>query len=417
MRPKKTSPIKGIDSTNFIFKHKNGKMDQPVAPQLFSQSKRIPIELLQLLLNIFRDAFPSHSKDNIADLIQQVKQYLYNRDFKEAFGREEYLEAYAVRWSPSRALAYINIFCSLPILSSCILSAQPGQFNYVKDDTVAKPGNPNPPSAFNESPNSVLEDGKQGNVTRIVCIGAGGGAETVAFGGLLKHLQEPPPGQQTASEGVLASGERLQGMRLEITAIDVAEWTSIVSRLQSGITTAPQLHKYASTEAKASNRPLVGPSAYAVRFVQQDILNMGLADLAATFTDVPLITLMFTLNELYSTSISATTNLLLSLTMLLSPGALLLIVDSPGSYSTVKLGTSSASQDGRDSKRYPLQWLLDHTLLESAAIGSSINASAGGNQWEKLESRESEWFRLPEELVYPIDLEDMRYQVHLYRRL
>jgi 25S rRNA (uracil2843-N3)-methyltransferase len=101
---------------------------------------------------------------------------------------------------------------------------------------------------------------------------------------------------------------------------------------------------------------------------------------------------------------------------MLSPGALLLVVDSPGSYSTVSIGKTSDSGDESKKKRYPMQWLLDHTLLESAAISNSKNAS-GEHQWEKLESRNSEWFRLSDDLRYPVDLEDMRYQIHLYRRL
>jgi 25S rRNA (uracil2843-N3)-methyltransferase len=38
-------------------------------------------------------------------------------------------------------------------------------------------------------------------------------------------------------------------------------------------------------------------------------------------------------------------------------------------------------------------------------------------KWEKLVSDESRWFRLQESLKYPIPLENMRCQVHLFRRL
>ena len=39
----------------------------------------------------------------------------------------------------------------------------------------------------------------------------------------------------------------------------------------------------------------------------------------------------------------------------------------------------------------------------------------GAVTWEKLESADSVWFRLAEGLRYPIPLENMRYQMHLYR--
>jgi 25S rRNA (uracil2843-N3)-methyltransferase len=78
-----------------------------------------------------------------------------------------------------------------------------------------------------------------------------------------------------------------------------------------------------------------------------------------------------------------------------------------------------------------MHWLLDHTLLKVAA-SASLGAEEENGQseakdkrareqecprWEKLKEEESTWFRLPEGLNYPLELEDMRYQLHLYRRL
>jgi len=59
---------------------------------------------------------------------------------------------------------------------------------------------------------------------------------------------------------------------------------------------------------------------------------------------------------------------------------------------------------GRQSKKYPMLWLLDKIL-----------SSAEDCAWARLESHASIWFRLSEKLDYPIPLEDMRYQMHLYR--
>lgn len=387
-------------------KHQKTEVDKSNSSPPLSLSSKIPTELLQRLLNVFNSALYCHTEHDLSTLIQQVKQCLFKRDFANAFGRVEFLEAYAVRWSPSRALAYTHILCGIPILATCLLSKRLDSL----DDTEQQ---------FSTESSDLFRVAKEhkADVSRVVCIGAGGGAEIVALGGFLEHLQEDLSIQQRVSGICQSLHQKLPRVHLDITAIDIAEWDSVIERLHYGITKAPTPSQYASAETKAASCPLVDPSAYAVRFVQQDVLNMDVTDLTATFAEVPLVTLMFTLNELYSTSMTATTKFLLSLTMLLKPGALLLVVDSPGSYSTVKLGSSSESHDECDLKKYPMQWLLDHTLLESATIGSSKNASAGNDQWEKLVSRESEWFRLPKELVYPIDLEDIRYQVHLYRRL
>ena len=52
--------------------------------------------------------------------------------------------------------------------------------------------------------------------------------------------------------------------------------------------------------------------------------------------------------------------------------------------------------------------------MQTSNVGSSKNAS-GEKQWEKVHAQDSRWFRLPKGLRYPIELEDMRYQVHLYK--
>ena len=158
---------------------------------------------------------------------------------------------------------------------------------------------------------------------------------------------------------------------------------------------------------------------------QQDVLKATQGDLATAVGDAGLVTLMFTLNELYSTSLGSTTKMLLHLTSIMERGALLLVVDSPGSYSTVNMGnlpheeseSTGSTEPGTTQKRYRMQWLLDHTLLENATVIDSENGSH--KQWTKLESEESKWFRLPrlKKLQYPLELEDMRYQMHLYQHM
>lgn len=376
-------------------------------PRVPSKSKNVPVELQQLLLNIFNNAFRENYNSKSSGLIQRTKQHLFNREFNHAFGSEDLREAYAMRWSPSRALAYMQIFTHLiPLTRRLVSDCGPGQ------------GAIDQPQDALANAHNLAEDAEEprGKNNRIVCIGAGAGAEIVALGGYLRLLSNGPDFEsQKVIKQDKGQDRSISLQRVEITAVDVADWGSVVDRLQSNLTVAPPLSQYASDEAKAANTALIGTSAMVLNFVKQDVLTMPMDQMPAIFADALLVTLMFTLNELYTSSMSATTNLLLALTMLLPTGALLLVVDSPGSYSTVSVGNASEA-DGRPTKNYPMQWLLDHTLLESAAIGSSKNASAE-HQWEKVESQDSEWFRLPSELRYPIALEDMRYQMHLYRRL
>jgi 25S rRNA (uracil2843-N3)-methyltransferase len=64
-----------------------------------------------------------------------------------------------------------------------------------------------------------------------------------------------------------------------------------------------------------------------------------------------------------------------------------------------------------------MQWLLDHTLLNQVAEKGAERRKEEAAKWEKIHEDESRWFRLNSALEYPMELENMRMQVHLYRRL
>lgn len=335
-----------------------------------SNAPLIPLELQQLLLNIFKNAFAERFAADMKPLIQEVKGHLYNRDFATAFGKPEYLEAYASRWSASRALGYAALFWSL------------------RDEIWIE-------NRAEDSSSSGSPDPKR---RKVVCIGGGAGAELVALGGI-KSLE-------TSAD--VSESEVLKS-KIDVVAVDIADWSSVVECLNEQVTTAPPLSKYASAAIQAANAPLVEPTAFKSSFTRQDILNADSSNMASLLKDTTLVTVMFTLNELYSTSLSLTQKFLLNLTSTLHAGAMLLVVDSPGSYSTVTLNGAE--------KKYPMQWLLDHTLLQQTGGVGPDKKNAQSAKWEKVEEDESRWFRLDGDLKYPIDLENMRMQVHLYRRL
>ncbi|KAJ3462828.1 hypothetical protein MRS44_007614 [Fusarium solani] len=355
-------------------------------PPLQSQDEQ------QRLLDVFSNAFKSTlTSDDFAGLLQEVKQALFNRDFATAFGREDYLEAYAARWSPTRTLCYNTVFLGINEHLDGILASEEGssggknlesstQAGLAKDSGAleqdTKPGE----ASAETGPDAPKPERSQTRSTlRMLSIG-GCAAEHLAFASYL---------QSTSSNG-------------HLTLLDSAPWASVISSLESSTNSPPPISKYASATARAANRALLEPGQLSVEVVQQDVLALDVDSLTARCAGgkVPIVvTLLFTLNELYTSGgIGKTTKFLKNLGQALAPGSLVLVVDSPGSYSEAALG--------KEKKRYPMQWLLDHTLLETETPGYS---------WEKLQSDDSIWFRLPEGLSYPIPLENMRYQIHLYR--
>lgn len=338
-------------------------------------------------------------------VIQRVKGHLFNREFGRAFEGEEALEAYAVRWSPVRSLAYLSIFAGV---------------------------------------RGVSDGLRNGERRKVVCLGGGAGAEVGALGGLLCQADAEGWGfagsaagdENTGDEdGDGVEGKEGRTRRWDIIAVDIAPWGSVIRKLESAITTPPPSTSGA-TSAEEAHQPLVEANDFTVQFQQRDILALSSEELTKLCHDASMVNLMFTLNELYSTSISQTTRLLLQLTGCVSKGCLLVVVDSPGSYSTLALnkqkdakGGSNAEKEGandgastvnKEGKKYPMQWLLDHTLLEVATTKGENEGRSGGKEgkhWEKVHSEDSRWFRLSERLRYPIALEDMRMQVHVYERL
>ncbi|KAM3464483.1 hypothetical protein MY5147_008630 [Beauveria neobassiana] len=341
--------------------------DAPLPPSL-----SIPQQ--QRLLNHFAAAFASALSDaNLPQRLQAIKQALYRRDFAAAFGREDHLAAYAARWSPTRALCYAAIFQHhlAPHLDSSSSSSTSSSSPSLSQSSAA--------------------------TTKMICVG-GCAAEHVAFASYLVHHQQ----QQHPARGS------------SLTLLDSAPWADVASTMQATLTTPLPLSKHASAATTAANAPplLSTPAHLRLRVLQQDALELTETqwadvmtanddeDDAAAAAAVVVVTLLFTLNELYTSGgVGKTTRFLGALEAALPDGALLLVVDSPGSYSEAAVG--------KDRKKYPMQWLLHHTLAG--------RAGAREREWTRLESHDSLWFRLSDQLTYPIQLENMRYQLHLYR--
>ncbi|KAI1949183.1 hypothetical protein LOZ57_002553 [Ophidiomyces ophidiicola] len=389
---------------------KTGKsgISKSIASSDASSIISLPIPLQQLVLNISKASllFPVQAADqgsqtSLTEKVQTIKAHLYRRDFAKAFSEadEDALRAYALRWSAGRALAYATIFWGM------------------KDVLFGK------------------------TRTDVLCIGGGAGAEILALGAVWRELCAEKGLLDRFSELSVHSGgaEEKRGdgttpqdtPELCVTAVDIADWSSVVDRLVAGMTSL-------SVPSKNTCQPPLLPVVngnhpkkhFTVQFHKRDVLELSdshirtLAYPASSCDEMSdrtaLVTLMFTLNELFSTSMSKTVSFLLRLTDILEPGATLLIVDSPGSYSTLSIGsTSKASQaaphtskmEGKPQREYPMRFLLEHTLLSVAA-----------EKWTCVLSDDSRWFRREKDaLTYNvgdgIGLEDMRYQIHIYRRL
>ncbi|CAN6663567.1 25S rRNA (uridine(2843)-N(3))-methyltransferase [Trichomonascus vanleenenianus] len=237
----------------------------------------------QQILDLFTIAFDRTFAlgNELHTRIQAVKAHLFDRDYMTAFGTPENLDAYVVRWSPSRAIGYSSLLQSLKPVSEL--------FHRLKEQEKA---------------------------ARVLCIGGGAGAEIVALGSIAL-LNDAVP--------------------VQVTSVDIAKWDPVVDKIVHYIA-GNWYGRDVSLEQALEAIRLDGnesASKFSVKFINHDILTLPEQELDLGSLD--LITSMFTTNELFAASKAGTVRFLQSLAACKS-GTLLLLVESAGSYSEIQIG-------------------------------------------------------------------------------
>jgi len=246
----------------------------------------------------------------------------------------------------------------------------------------------------------------------------------MALSGLLRYLWpveaagKPQTADGEISEGLDAlsiSSPTAAFPLLQINLIDSADWTSVLSKLDQGLKTPPTLSKYASAAVRATNASFLLPGIAEHNFTRADVLGLSMQDLRATIGTAPaLLTLMSTLNELYTTSMPRTTAFLRRLKEAAPKGSLLLVFDSPGAYAEV---AAANAEEGDEKRKYPMNLLLDYALLPQKQNPDDSDEELPERAWEKVIHEPSMVYKLDDALKFPVSLENLRFQVHLFKRV
>lgn len=364
------------------------------------QIRSLSVEHQQLILDTIRNTFPAVDEFNaLIPVLRAVREALEQNDYCTAFGTQEFLEAYTIRWSPSRALTCANVLAWM----CCEMSEAAWVQQFLHNDGQ-KP-------------------------SKIVCIGRGG-SDLLACVALLKHSHQSKLDEisrlSSASVGAIMSDNASittspdaasnDSAMVDLSLIDRHDWSSIATKLQHTLTHPPTLSKYATAKAHAANIPAIPSHVLNLAVTQLDILESGSTELRAMIGPNPaLTTFFFTLHEFFSISIPKTTAFLLRLTATAPKGSLLLIVDSPGADVALPNGS-----EGGEEKKYPIEWLLYRALLPPKSRPSTSTNSEEEEQpaWaERIKSVHEKEYKLPTALRYPGSLENTRFQVHLLERL
>ncbi|KAF3928723.1 hypothetical protein AA313_de0206728 [Arthrobotrys entomopaga] len=353
-------------------KKKTGNNNGPAVTANTTQVNALLLRQFKAILTTFHDTFSHLFTPNLPSIIQSVKQSLYLRDYISAFDSPDKLQAYVVRWSVARALAYSEM------VSSRWWSHEVTQCFVPQADVD--------------------------NRLNVVCIGGGAGAELAGIAAgysLLTSRSNAGEEEEEVFEGTI---EPLRGRGLDITLLDFATWSPIVDSLYNTI-----------TDSTGKSQVQLEKSDFTVKFYQQDVLSPLSEASISSLASADIITILFTAGELYSQSSTLTTRFLISLHALAKPGALLVIVDSAGGFEDLDFlqkGPGSSNKQSNTTNNtiggYKLGFLLDKTLTNR-------------QQWEIIASEDAKWWRVPQELKdgddrYPLELENMRCLIRVYRR-
>ena len=424
-----TKPKPKVKSRSKQVKPTSAKTTTENAPSALKNDKRVVkkeeyggdsdqlVAIQQRILRCYRDAFyndisdagggggdddgndGSERHEPITNAIQKVKQHLYHREFDAAFGEPGLREAYALRWSAGRAIGYLRVLEEW--LGGRVRSCDEEERKVVEEEEEEKGDG-----------SKTAKD----SLRRVVCLGGGSGAELVALAGWFARgaFREE---EKEEERNEAAAAQPHENMKLSVSIVDIADWSSVINQLHTAVTSSIPISAYTSASARAAAiaqaRPLVQSSDIEVSSRQLDLLSDldaidNMTKIKLDVQEAWLLTIMFTMNELCHASFAKAYRLLSWLTANVPSGCLLLIVDSPGSYSSIEL------KEGE--RKYPMRFYLDYALLGCRG-SSNGDKGSGSAAWKRLVGEESRWLRHSHRLEYPVQLEDMRVQVHLFEKL
>jgi 25S rRNA (uracil2843-N3)-methyltransferase len=364
-----------------------------------------PLPIEELVLRSISSALEKTLRNSaLPTIIQNIKHLLYEKKFLEVFEDETVLEAYASRWVPSRALAFREIMGESEYVVRLLEGRKAGARS--QGDVKGK----------GKGKEDEEEQGVQAASprNRVVCLGGGAGSELLALVALVSAENEwtefPKPVDQTGSKDDPDDSEdeddsdktdkakRTVFPPCDIHMVDIGPYAPVVNKFTTSL------------------RSTLPSADFTESFHQTDILSSDsdvLADLLEPASDLanpPLVTLFYTLSELFLQSRPATIIFLDKLSRLAPKGTLFLIVDSANEE-------ASALGVGKSGRSYSLGDVLDGLLC---ALKPAPDGGEGPPKprWKKLEGVDSRWFRLKAGLQekYPVKLENSRYWSRLYRK-
>jgi 25S rRNA (uracil2843-N3)-methyltransferase len=330
--------------------------------------------------------------------LRTIKDLFLTRSYHTLFTNPELLPAYVVSYSPSRALCYWDMFIRSPALMNCL--------------------------------KKMIMTGRGGNV---YSLGAGSGGEVIGLGAALVGMedgvgrdtntgqQDEDPSAGLSKMSLDSSNQPTAYRPINLHVQDIGDYADVFGKLVVTLSEPPFNLKGDRLNITSSFR--------------DDILEFDQNGTSSSFdskiqkiASADLITAMFLMNELLAESRKEFVKLVGLLVKHMKTGSLLLVVDSAGSFSEVTLTSSSASPSPSSSISSMSKPAKPTTSRPSTPqLIPAQTASAGRTYmvyhlldkieaFEIVEQTDSKWYRFPQELQFPLKLNNIRYFMRLYRK-
>ncbi|KAK3839038.1 MAG: hypothetical protein J3R72DRAFT_476418 [Linnemannia gamsii] len=357
----------------------------------------------QHILNVVRESCQeAFNLPSFETTLQTIKSHFFDRNYDAVFQNPAHLPVYSARYAPSRALCYYHLFLEHPVLMktlegpSTILCIGSGAGSELAGISAAMVHANPVPKVKKVKKSADKEKSIKGAAKAEVQAEAGakemskdtsdtkdndtnGAAEDTTLGMEKLTVTSSEPTQEQSAEASAAAvtktkTKKPKANKHQVTVVmqDYVDWSRILEPMETVI----------------RSRMVLGPERLQCETEIGNVLDLsdGLLERVAK---ADLITFMFVLNELFQDK--KRTMLLVSKIVAAMPsGAHMLVADSAGSFSNLKVG----------ERTYMVYMLLDH--LKSLEIVYQDDAT---------------WYRCPPSLTYPLKLENMRHFVRIYKKL
>jgi len=277
-----------------------------------------------------------HDAEELKANVRKIKDLFIQRDFVSIFTDESNYATYLARWVPPRALCYYEL----------LRNTMAGRLR-----------------------NRIGRD------SRICCLGAGPGSELISIAAVAKELMMENSNSGQGGEHTLA-----------LDLIDLGDFAGCTAHISSileqqwGIGINMAGGPSGGTRSGAVDSPT---TQIDVDFCQGDLIQPSSMVLEKV-AKADMITLFFTLNELFEQNLKGTLAALDSIISQMRPGCLLLVADTFSDMSEIEL----------NGHKFRITLLLDKHFQTSL---------------KTLHSDDSRWYRLKTTLTYPVDLQNVHY--------